>query len=106
MVQIVAIGIAAGAAAALVFASLVSGSSLSLLLASITPTLLPILIAALGWSHVAGLIGAFVAAVAAAVALTDVRFVTFLVTVGLPAWWLGYLALLGRPSREATVESP
>jgi len=109
MVQIVAIGIAAGAAAALVFASIVSGSSLSLLLVSITPTLLPILIAALGWSHVAGLIAAFVAATAVAAALTDVRFVTFLVSVGLPAWWLGYLALLGRPAREANaggIEAP
>jgi hypothetical protein len=101
MVQIVAIGIAAGAAAALVFAALVPGSTLSLLLVSITPTLLPILIAALGWGHLAGLIAAFVAAMAAAATLTDMRFVTFLVSVGLPAWWLGYLTLLGRPAHEA-----
>jgi len=98
MVQIVLIGIAAGAAAALLFASLISGSTLSLLLVSIAP--LPILIAAIGWSHVAGLIASIVAATALAASLAGVLFVAFLVGIGLPAWWLSYLALLARPAAQ------
>jgi hypothetical protein len=95
MVQIVLIGIAAGAAAALLFASVVSGSLLSVALFYLAP--LPLLIAALGWSHVAGLVAALVAAASLAAVFTPFLFVAFLLGVGLPAWWLGYLALLARP---------
>ena len=52
MMQIVLIGIGAGAATALLFASVASGSLISVLLFYLAP--LPILIAALGWSHWAG----------------------------------------------------
>ena len=60
MMQIVLVGIGAGAAAALLFASVASGSMLATLLFYLAP--LPILIAALGWSHWAALIAAAVAA--------------------------------------------
>src|SRR5947209_12894653 len=96
MVQIVLIGIAAGAVAALLFASVVSGSSFSLVLVSIAP--LPILIAALGWSHVAGLVGAVVAAALLAIAVAPNLFLPILIGIGLPAWWLAYLTLLARPA--------
>ena len=56
MMQIVLIGLGAGAAAALLFASVVSGSLAAIFLFYLAP--LPILIAALGWSHWAGLIAA------------------------------------------------
>ena len=56
MMQLVLIGIGAGAATALLFASVASGSLLSVLLFYLAP--LPILIAALGWSHWAALIAA------------------------------------------------
>ena len=56
MVQIFLIGIAAGAASALLFASVASGSLISILLFYLAP--LPILIAAVGWSHLAGLVAA------------------------------------------------
>jgi hypothetical protein len=95
MVQIILIGIAAGAAAALLFASVVSGSLFSVLLFYLAP--LPLLLAAIGWSHLAGLVGAIVAAAALAVVFGKVLFIAFLLGVGLPAWWLGYLALLARP---------
>jgi hypothetical protein len=104
MVQLFLIGIAAGAASALLLASFFSGSPLAVLLATIAP--LPILIAAIGWNHLAGLIAAVVAAaalVAAAAVLVVINgllFVSFLVAVGLPAWWLGYLALLARPGAQ------
>jgi Predicted membrane protein (DUF2232) len=95
MVQIVLIGIAAGVASALVFASIASGSALSIPLFYLAP--LPVLIAAMGWSHLAGLIAAGVAAIGLGIAFGSMLFVVFLVGVGLPAWWLGYLALLARP---------
>ena len=95
MMQIVLIGIAAGVASALVFASIASGSALSIPLFYLAP--LPILIAAMGWSQVSGLIAAGLAALGLGIAFGSMLFVVFLVGVGLPAWWLGYLALLARP---------
>ena len=62
MVQIVLIGLGAGVAAALLFASVVSGSFAAIFLFYLAP--LPILIAALGWSQWAGLIAAASAALA------------------------------------------
>jgi len=95
MVQIFLIGIAAGAASALLFASVASGSLIAILLFYLAP--LPILIAALGWSHLAGLVAALVAGGALAFVFGGLFLVAFLIGVGLPAWWLGYLALLARP---------
>jgi hypothetical protein len=95
MTQIVLIGLAAGTAAALLFASVASGETAAMLLLLLAP--LPILIVALGWSHWAGLIAA--AAGAACLAVVGVEFLAaFLFGVGLPAWWLGYLAMLARPA--------
>jgi hypothetical protein len=94
MVQIVLVGLGAGTAAALLFASIISGSTLAMVLLLLAP--LPILIVTLGWSHWAGV----VAAVAAAVCLAAVGLdfvVAFLLAVALPAWWLGYLSMLARP---------
>ena len=59
MMQIVLIGLGAGAASALLFASVASGSPLSLVLTNFAQ--LPILIAAIGWTHLAGLIAVFIA---------------------------------------------
>jgi len=72
-----------------------SGALLSVILFYLAP--LPILIAALGWSHWAALIAAVTAAAGLAAFLSPLFFITFLVGIGLPAWWLGYLALLARP---------
>src|SRR5215470_18811913 len=95
MMQFVLVGFAAGLASALVFASIASGSALSIPLFYLAP--LPILIAAMGWSQVSGLIAAGVAALGLGIAFGSMLFIVFLVGVGLPAWWLGYLALLARP---------
>ena len=95
MLQIVLIGIGAGAASALLFASVASGSALSVILFYIAS--LPILITTIGWSTLAGLIAAAVAAIGLGIAI-DWRFtVAFTLGVGAPAWWLGYLAMLARP---------
>ena len=98
MAQLVLIGIGAGAATALLFASVASGSLFSVLLFYLAP--LPILIAALGWSHWAALIAAVFASVGLAAVFGPFLFAAFLFGIGLPAWWLGYLALLGRPTGQ------
>jgi len=94
MIQIVLVGLGAGAAAALLFASVVSGSLAAVFLFYLAP--LPIMIAALGWSHLAGLIAA-----ASATAVVGVLSGVFLIAVpaiAFGAWWLGYLAMLARPA--------
>jgi hypothetical protein len=96
MMQIALIGIGAGAAAALLFASVTSGSLLSVLLFYVAP--LPMMIAGLGWSHWSALIGAGTAALAVAALFGPVFFVGFLASAGLPAWWLSYLTMLARPA--------
>src|SRR6266699_3545339 len=96
MLQIVLVGVAAGLAAALLFASLVSGSLFSFLLFYLAP--LPLMIAGLGLSHVAALVAALVAVAGLAAAFGGFLFAAFLVGFGLPAWWLSYLALLARPA--------
>jgi hypothetical protein len=98
MVQVVLIGLSAGAATALLFASVASGSALSVPLFYLAP--LPILIAAMGWSHWAALIAAVIAAAGIAAVFGAWFFIAFLIGIGLPAWWLGYLALLARPAAD------
>ena len=90
----VLVGLGAGAASALLFVSVVSGSALSLLLFYLAP--LPILISVLGWSHWAGLAAGFTAATIIGALLGINHFLSFLVAVALPAWWLGYLSMLAR----------
>ncbi len=92
MLQIVMVGLGAGAAAALLFASVVSGSFVAVLLFYLAP--LPILIAALGWSHLAGLIAAALAT--AIIAVLSGAFLIAVPVIAFGAWWLGYLTLLAR----------
>jgi hypothetical protein len=96
MGQIALIGMAGGAASALLFASIASGSPLSIPLFYLSP--LPVLIVALGWNHRAGLVAALVASAALALIFGGYFFLGFLLGVGLPSWWLSYLAILARPA--------
>ena len=96
MMQIVLIGLGAGAASALLFASIASGSPLSFALANLAQ--LPIMLAAIGWTHFAGLLAALVASIGLALVTTGSVAIAFLLGIGLPAWWIGYLALLARPA--------
>jgi hypothetical protein len=102
MMQLVLVGIAAGLASALVFASIASGSALSIPLFYLAP--LPVLIAAMGWGHLSGLIAAALAALGLGIAFGGMLSVVYVVGVGLPAWWLGYLALLARPVTNGSPE--
>lgn len=99
MMQIGLIGLGAGAAAALLFASVTSGSWLSVILFYLAP--LPIMIAGLGWSHWAALVAAIAAAAAIGLIFGTAFFFAFLAGAGIPAWWLTYLTLLARPVATA-----
>jgi hypothetical protein len=100
MIAIVLIAIAAGCASALMFASIVSGALISLLLFYLAP--LPLMVAALGW----GPLGATIGGIAAATVLGTIfglpYCIAFVLATALPAWWLGHLALLGRPLAAGT----
>ena len=96
MMQIGLIGISAGAAAALLFASVTSGTLFSIPLFYLAP--LPIMIAGLGWSHWSALVGAVAAAAALGLFFGGTFLLAFLAGAGLPAWWLSYLTMLARPA--------
>ena len=95
MIQIVVIGIGAGVAAALLFASVTSGIWVSVPLFYLAP--LPIMIAGLGWSHWAALVASLAGALTLGTVFGAVFLFAFLAGAGVPAWWLGYLAMLARP---------
>jgi hypothetical protein len=96
MVHFAIIGIGAGAAAALLFASVTSGTLLSIPLFYLAP--LPIMIAGLGWSYWAALTAALTGALALGVIFGAVFVFAFLAGAGVPGWWLAYLAMLARPA--------
>ena len=96
MTQIGLLGLSSGAAAALLFASVTTGSYLSLALFYLAP--LPLMIAGLGWSHWSALIGAFAGAAVLAVLFGGLFFVGFVAIVGAPSWWLTRLTMLARPA--------
>lgn len=100
MMQFAIVGVSAGAAAALLFASVTSGVWLSIPLFYLAP--LPILIAGLGWTHWAALIAAATGALALGIVFGAVFLFAFLAGAGIPAWWLSYLAMLARPGAPHT----
>jgi Predicted membrane protein (DUF2232) len=95
MIAIVLIAVAAGCASALMFASIISGALISLLLFYLAP--LPLMVAALGWGPLSATIGGIAAATGLGAIFGLPYCIAFAVTVALPAWWLGHLTLLGRP---------
>src|SRR5882757_1896294 len=99
MIAIVLIAIAAGCASALMFASIVSGALISLLLFYLAP--LPLMMAALGWGPLSATIGGISAAIGLGAIFGLPYCIAFVLTIALPAWWLGHLALLGRPVTTA-----
>jgi hypothetical protein len=100
MIAIVLIALAAGCASALMFASIVSGALISLVLFYLAP--LPLMMAALGWGPLCATIGGIGAATGLGAIFGLPYCIAFAVTVALPAWWLGHLALLGRSITNGT----
>ncbi len=104
-IQFALAGIGAGAAAAMLFASVTSGVWLSIPLFYLAP--LPIMIAGLGWGHWAALTAAIVGALGLWFVFGSVFLLAFSAGAGFPAWWLSYLAMLARPAgnqNETAVE--
>lgn len=95
MISIILVAIVAGCASALMFASMVSGALVSLLLFYLAP--LPLMMAALGWGPLCATIGGIAAAAGLGAIFSLPYCIAFAVSAALPAWWLGHLALLGRP---------
>src|SRR6266581_8719626 len=103
MIAIVLIGLAAGCASALMFASIISGALISLLLFYLAP--LPLMVAALGWGPIAATFGGIAAASGLGAMFGLPYCLAFAITVALPAWWLGHLAMLGRPVPAAAASN-
>jgi hypothetical protein len=96
MVAILLIALAAGCASALMFASIISGALISLLLFYLAP--LPLMVAAIAWGPLTAIIGGVAAASGVGVTFGLPSFIAYAVMVALPSWWLGHLVLLGRPA--------
>jgi hypothetical protein len=99
MIAMVLIALAAGCASALMFASIVSGALISLVLFYLAP--LPLMVAAIGWGPLSATIGGIAAAIGLGALFGLPYCIAYAITVALPAWWLGHLALLGRPIANA-----
>jgi hypothetical protein len=95
MIATVLIALAGGCASALMFASIVSGALISLLLLYLAP--LPLMVVALGWGPLAATIASAAASFALAAIFGIPYGVGYIIGVAVPAWWLGHLVLLGRP---------
>ncbi len=98
----VATGIGAGLVSALLTAVIVKATPLAAMLYLLAP--IPVLIVSLGWDHRSGLVAALVGGLAIALILSPLSGLGFALITALPAWWLSYLALLGRPGQDGTME--
>jgi predicted membrane protein DUF2232 len=96
MITTLLIGFAAGCASALMFASIISGALISLLLFYLAP--LPLMMTALGWGPLSATLGGIAAAAGLGAIFGLPYCIAFALTIAVPAWWLGHLVLLGRPA--------
>ena len=102
MGQFVLLGFGAGLVSALLFGVVAVGSPAGMLLSYLAP--LPILIVALGWHHLVGLLAAAIGALAISFFLRSSAGLAFALGPALPGWFLAYLALTGRATSPAGVE--
>ena len=103
MIRIFLIALAAGCASAVMFASIISGALISLLLFYLAP--LPLMVAALGWGAFCAAVGGITAACILGLAFGFPYCSAFVLAIALPAGWLGHLALLGRPTAADTTSA-
>jgi hypothetical protein len=104
------IAIAAGCASALMYASIISGALISLVLLLLSP--LPLMVAALGWGPASALVGGICAGIIIALSFSLMHGFNYVLTFAAPAYWLGHLSLLAQPAgaspspngRDATLE--
>lgn len=99
MIATISIALAAGLASALMFASIISGAPISLLLIVLAP--LPLMVVGLAWGPLSAAVGG-VAAIIVIASLFGLPYSLALVVANaLPAFWLAHLVLLGRPLATA-----
>jgi hypothetical protein len=98
----VATGIGAGLVSALLWAVVLRATPLAEVLYLLAP--IPVLIVSLGWNHRSGLIAALVGGLAIAAFVSPLGGLGFALITALPAWWLAYLTLLGRPAADGVIE--
>lgn len=103
MITHLGLGLGAGLVSALLFSVVATGSPLGVLLLYLAP--LPILIVALGWHHLVGLLALAVGALAITVFLRPTAGVAFALGPAFPAWWLAYLTLLAS-APSSSLSSP
>lgn len=103
MIAIVLIGIAAGAASGLMFASVISRALISALLLYLAS--MPLMVAAMGWGPLSATIGGIAAAVGIGALFGLQHCIAYALSVAVPAWWLGHLAMLGRPVNDGSEPS-
>lgn len=94
MGNLILIGLAAGAASALLVAGVAAGTVLAVPLFYLAP--LPIMVAGLAFTHWSALIGVATACVALGIAFSTTFLTAYLLGIGGPAWVLAYAALLAR----------
>ena len=94
MIPIFGIGAGAGLASALLFAVITTGNPLAILLYFVAP--LPVILAALGWNHRAGLVAAACGFLFVGLLFSVKAGAAYAFSVALPAWGYAYLALLAR----------
>src|SRR4030081_4006975 len=87
MMTTVLIALAAGCASALMFASIISGALISLVLFYLAP--LPLMVAALGWGPLCATVGGISAATVLGLTFGLSFFVSFGVAIALPAVGVG-----------------
>ncbi|MCB1495886.1 MAG: hypothetical protein KDJ86_08890 [Bauldia sp.] len=94
MVQIILVGLVAGVAGALLFLSPIGGTTLAFPLFTLCG--LPVAIAGLGWTLIAGLIASAVAAVVILVAISGPAAIVYLALFAGPIVWMARFAGLSR----------
>lgn len=97
-VQALATAIGAGLASAVLFVVATKGTMFAAFLTAFAP--LPVMIAALGWTHWAGLLAALIGALALSLFLPAPPAIAYFVALALPGWLLARLTLLCDPPPE------
>ncbi len=104
MANVLLIGLGAGAASALLFASIISGSPLAILLFYLSA--LPVMLAAIAWSHLAGIFALLFGALSLTLFLSSWIAFVYLAAVATPAYVLAYISMLGREVAPASGTAP
>src|SRR5436305_11378677 len=86
MIGFFLIALVAGGASALMFASIISGALISLVLFYVAP--LPLMVATLAWGPLCGTIGGIAGATGLGVIFGLPYCLAFAITIALPSWWL------------------